>query len=190
MTALPSDTKTEMQGGTLPRITWRLRVAAAVLMAVAAATIWFTNAFLTERYTESVRSKADLRLALYSGNVIGEVQRYANIPRLLSRDPALIQALVQDDYSDTTRRLISYRDEIGAPLVMLLDADGRAVGVTERTLLGTNFRSEPYFIEALRSSTTVFGPMCARTASSEPTNSMTPLRIATAWAQGCSTLTV
>ena len=135
---------------------WGLRILMIVLIAIAVAVVWWTNAFLTERFTESTKSRAEVRLALYSGNILSELQRNQIVPQLLARDPTLIGALNSGDFSQSSQRLIEYRDEIGAEGLTLLDADGRTVAATDRASLGANHRSSSYFIEALRSNGTVF----------------------------------
>ncbi|WOI55098.1 ATP-binding protein [Palleronia sp. LCG004] len=135
---------------------WPWRVAAAFAVIVALSVVWVTNTLLTERFTESTRNRAEVRLALYSGNLMSALQRASVVPLLLSRDPALIGALTSQEYSQTTQRLISYLDEIGAQSLMLLDRDGRAVAATDRERLGSNHRQEPYFVDALRNDGTVF----------------------------------
>lgn len=126
------------------------------LVILAAVTVWWTNLYLTERFTETTRSRAEVRLALYSGNILSELQRNQIVPQLLARDPTLIGALNSADFSQSSQRLIEYRDEIGAEGLLLLDMDGRAVAATDRALLGSTHRAEPYFIDALRSNDTVF----------------------------------
>mgnify|MGYP001373878770 CR=1 FL=1 len=69
---------------------------------------------------------------------------------------ALIGALNSGDFSQSSQRLISYVDEIGAASLMLLDRDGRTVAATDRNRLGEQHRGAPYFVNALRSNTTVF----------------------------------
>ncbi|MEL7149899.1 MAG: ATP-binding protein [Pseudomonadota bacterium] len=135
---------------------WRVRVLMIVLIATATFTVWFTNQYLTERFTEATRSRAEVRLALYSGNILSELQRNQIVPQLLARDPTLIGALNSGDFSQSSQRLIEYRDEIGAEGLLLMDADGRAVAATDRALIGSIHRTEPYFVEALRSNDTVF----------------------------------
>lgn len=137
-------------------LSWRVRVALTLLTAVAVATVFFTNRFLTDRFTESTRNRAELRLALYSGNLVSELRRNAIVPQLLARDPALIGALNSTDFSQSSQRLISFVDEIGAASLMLLDVDGRTVAATSRERLGEQHRSAAYFVEALRSNATVF----------------------------------
>ncbi|MBV2361086.1 sensor histidine kinase [Thalassococcus sp. CAU 1522] len=157
--ARASDTRTSDKASDDRRsgpLSWRVRAALIALVALAVATVWITNSLLTDRFTETTRNRAELRLALYSGNLVSELRRNAIVPQLLSRDPALIGALNAADYSQSSQRLISYVDEIGAASLMLLDRDGRTVAATDRNRLGEQHRAQPYFIDALRSNATVF----------------------------------
>ncbi len=134
----------------------RARLVLFVLVSLAVAVVWVSNDWLTQRYTETTRTRAELRLALYSGNVISELQRNSVVPLLLSRDPALIGALNSRDYATSSQRLISFRNEIGAASLVLLDETGRVVAATNREELGAVDRQAPFFVNALRSSDTVF----------------------------------
>ena len=143
--------------GKRPRtLTWTGRLALLSFVVGAIAVIWVTNLLLTERYTIATRNRAEVRQALYAGNLMSELQRNSIVPTLLSRDPVLVNALVSDDYSQTTRHLISYIEEIGAAGILLLDEAGRVVAATDRAQLGANERQTPYFVDALRASDTVF----------------------------------
>ncbi|APG46764.1 ATP-binding protein [Phaeobacter porticola] len=135
---------------------WRVRLALLLLMTVAAVTVWVTNRALTHRFTESTRNRAELRLALYSGNLVSELGRHAIVPQLLARDQALISALQSNDFSLSTQRLISFVEEIGAASIMLMAQDGRTVAATDRNRLGETHRNAAYFVDALRARTTVF----------------------------------
>ncbi|MDF1718173.1 MAG: ATP-binding protein [Antarcticimicrobium sp.] len=137
-------------------ISWRVRVALLLLLTAAVATVWVTNRLLSDRFTASTRYRADLRLALYSGNLLSELRRNAIVPQLLARDPALIAALRSKDFSLSTQRLISFVEEIGAASLILLDGDGRTVAATDRNRLGQQRRAEAYFVEAIRANSTVF----------------------------------
>ena len=137
-------------------VSWRVRLAVALLMVLAVVTISVTNKLLTNRFTESTRSRAELRIALYSGNLLAELRQNAIVPQLLARDPTLISALDSANYSLSTQRLISFVDEIGAASLMLYDIDGRTVAATDRNRLGSAHRAEPYFVEAIRSNATIF----------------------------------
>ncbi|WP_341235289.1 ATP-binding protein [uncultured Sulfitobacter sp.] len=137
-------------------VSWRVRLALAILLVIAIATIAVTNKLLTDRFTDSTRNRAELRIALYSGNLLAELRQNAIVPQLLARDPTLIQALYQADYSLSTQRLISFVEEIGAASLMLYDIDGRMVAATDRNRLGATHRTDAYFVDALRSNSTVF----------------------------------
>lgn len=135
---------------------WASRLALIAFCIVAFAVIYFTNALLTERYTEATRNRAEVRLTLYAGNLISELQRNSIVPQLLSRDQELINALRNNDFSTSSQRLLSFVDEIGAASLMMFDRDGRIVAATDRNRLGENHRGTPYFLDALRSNQTVF----------------------------------
>jgi two-component system C4-dicarboxylate transport sensor histidine kinase DctB len=126
------------------------------LVALGCVVVFTSNRLLTERFTERTRSAADVRLALYSANLISELQRNSIVPQLLARDPALIGALNSGDFAQSSARLLSFVDEIGAASLVLMDTDGRIVAATNRERLGENQRSQPSFIDALRSNVTVF----------------------------------
>lgn len=135
---------------------WWLRIAVALIFMLAIVSIWTTNAWLTTRFSENTRVRSELRLALYTGNLLSELQRTAVVPLLLARDPALIGSLNSNEFSTTSARLIAAQKEIGAASIRLLDASGRTVGSTDRYQLGTNNVLSPFYVEALRSRDTVF----------------------------------
>ena len=124
--------------------------------AIAAAIVWVSNQLLTERYTAATKNRAELRQALYAGNLLSELQRHQIVPLFLSRDPLLIGALNADDYSQSSPRLIDMKNEIGAASIMMLDESGRTVAATDRSLIGTTHRSSLFFLSALRSNDTIF----------------------------------
>jgi two-component system, NtrC family, C4-dicarboxylate transport sensor histidine kinase DctB len=133
-----------------------VRLVVGVMVALAIGVVWVTNTWLSQRFTETTRNRAELRLALYSGNIMSELQRNSVVPLLLARDPALIGALTGAEFSTTSQRLISLQSELGAASILLLDADGRTVAATDRNRIGTNFRTAPYFVDAQRTKETVF----------------------------------
>ena len=135
---------------------WIMRGVVLIFVSVAVSVIWISNLLLTERFTETTRVRAELRLALYSGSIVSELQRNSVVPLLLSRDPLLIRALASGDFTSTSQRLISYREEIGAESIMLLNRDGRVVAATDRARLGEFQRNDPQFVNALRNDETVF----------------------------------
>ena len=135
---------------------WVMRLLVGALVAVACVVIYISNSLLTERFTERTRGAAEVRLALYSANLLSELQRNSIVPQLLARDPALIGALNSGDYTQSTARLLSFVDEIGAASLVLMDTDGRIVAATNRERLGQNQRNQQSFVDALRSNITTF----------------------------------
>jgi two-component system C4-dicarboxylate transport sensor histidine kinase DctB len=135
---------------------WRVRLVVAMLILVAIGVVLVTNRWLSERFTETTRNRAELRLALYSGNMLSELQRTSVVPLLLVDDPAIRDALIKGSFADTTLRLIQVQGEIGVASILLLDQGGRAVGATNRNLLGGQHETQSYFVNAKRSRDTVF----------------------------------
>jgi len=150
-----SDPALTDQPTTRRRVTWIIRAIVIGLILLAISIIWITNNLLTDRYTASTQNDGEVRLALYSNALTSELRRSEIVPLLLSRDPTLIAALNSDDFTATTQRLISFSEEIGTSSLRLLDEQGRVVASSNREELGSNQRSQPYFINALRSDETV-----------------------------------
>jgi two-component system, NtrC family, C4-dicarboxylate transport sensor histidine kinase DctB len=141
---------------TAPASAWRVRFAVAVLVVMAICVVVVTNNWVSERFTEATRNRAELRLALYSGNIVSELQRTAVLPLLLAGDPEIIRGLDSGNFSATSGRLITFQGEIGTASILLLDSDGRVVAATDRNILGSSLRGSPVFVEPMRGGETVF----------------------------------
>ena len=123
---------------------------------VAFLVIWGSYGYFTQSFTENLRTQAQTRAALYAGNIKSTLQKHSVVPFLLAQDLSLTAALQTDNYAATPQRLIEVSEEIGAASVFLLDISGRVVASSDRRQIGKFFRGDPYFINALRSSSTVF----------------------------------
>ena len=152
MTEPPEDPRSDQPQG-LP---WRVKVAVALLLLLAAGVVVVTNRWLSDRFVEATRNRAEVRLALYTGNLVSELQRTSVVPLLLARDPDLISALKEGNFSSTSAKLIALQSEIAVASIRLLDIDGRVVGATNRNVLGGNHRNETWFVDAQRANDTVF----------------------------------
>ena len=133
-----------------------VKVAVAALIIFAFGVVLITNHWMTEGFTETTRNKAELRLALYSGNVVSELQRTSVVPLLLSRDATISDALIKGDYAHASQRLIQVQADISVASILLLDTEGRTVGATNRMLLGTPYNKAPFYTQAMQSAETVF----------------------------------
>lgn len=127
-------------------------------LSVLAATLilWGSYGYFTQSFTENLRTQAQTRAALYAGNIKSTLQKHSVVPFLLARDVSLSSALLSSSYAPTSQRLIEVSEEIGAASVFLLDISGRVVASSNRRQIGKFFRDQPYFINALRNSSTVF----------------------------------
>jgi len=150
-----------------PRTSLVARLVVLVVITIAILLIWISNLYLTDRFTQDTRSRADLRVALYAGNIASELQRTSVVPLLLSRDPILISDLNTANYAATSQRLISIKDEIGAASMRLLDDSGRVVAATDRRLIGSRHQNATFYVEALRSRDTVFTATTLNTGALE-----------------------
>jgi two-component system C4-dicarboxylate transport sensor histidine kinase DctB len=135
---------------------WVQRGIWAVFVLMALGVVLATNSFLTERFTETTRNRSEVRQALYTGQLLSELQRTSVVPLLLARDPELIKALLDEHYALTSARLISAQADIGASAIQLLDRTGRVVAATDRTRLGTNLSHAEGFQQAQRGNVTNF----------------------------------
>ncbi|MFZ1470283.1 MAG: ATP-binding protein [Paracoccaceae bacterium] len=135
---------------------WRVKIAVGLLLVLAVAVVLVTNRWLSERFVDTTRNRAEVRLALYTGNIVSELQRTSVVPLLLSRDPDLISALREGLYASTSAKLIALQSEIAVASIQLLDSDGRVVGATNRNLIGTSHRSDAAFVDAQRAKETIF----------------------------------
>ena len=138
------------------RARWLMRFAVAAVLVLAVAVMWVSNVWLMQRFTETTRVRAELRLALYTGNIMSEMQRTNVVPLLLARDPQLIQALESNDFSTASAQLISARKEVAVASIRLLDMQGRVVASTNRTQIGMSFPTQAFFVDATRSRDTIF----------------------------------
>ena len=139
-----------------PGLPWRAKLAVVLLVILAVVVVLVSNRLLTDRYTADTRSRAEVRLALYTGNLMAELQRTSVVPLLLAGDPDLVTALKAGNFSGTSAKLIALQSELGVASIRLVDADGRVVGATNRNVLGTNYRNTTYFVEAQRAKDTIF----------------------------------
>jgi two-component system C4-dicarboxylate transport sensor histidine kinase DctB len=157
--ARPAGAGTSVARASLARpgkVSWWIRLIVLIFALAAVGVIWTTNTLLTDRFSETTRNRAEVRLALFTGNVMSELQRNSVVPLLLARDPLLISSLNTSEYSVTSQRIMSAQAEIGAASIILLDVTGRVVAATDRMQITANQSQRPAFVDAVRSKDTVF----------------------------------
>ncbi|MCA2010674.1 ATP-binding protein [Pararhodobacter sp. CCB-MM2] len=127
-----------------------------LMMAIAVVVVWVMDDWLSESFTVDTRTRAELRLVLYAGNIEAELQRTQVVPILLARDPVLRESLQISNYASVSQILIGLQSEVGAASIELLDTAGRVVAATDRNRLGVMRVNEPLFVEARRANDTIF----------------------------------
>ena len=132
------------------------KVVVGLLVIVAAIVVWILDDWLSESFTIDTRNRAELRLVLYAGNIEAELQRTQVVPILLSRDPALSDALQSANYATTPQLLIGLQSELGAASIELLDTAGRVVAAPDHNRLGVSRATDTLFVDARRANDTLF----------------------------------
>jgi two-component system C4-dicarboxylate transport sensor histidine kinase DctB len=118
--------------------------------------IWASHVYLTRSFSEDQSAEATVRATLYAGSIQSTMQRHAVVPLLLARDPILIEALETDSYAAAEERLASFREEIGAGSIFLLDAEGRIVAASDERPREQYDGDKAYYALALASDGTEF----------------------------------
>ena len=104
-----------------PGLPWRAKLAVVLLVILAVLVVLLSNRLLADRYTADTRSRAEVRLALYTGNLMAELQRTSVVPLLLAGDPDLVTALKAGNFSGTSAKLIALQSELGVASIRLVD---------------------------------------------------------------------
>ncbi|MEM8555028.1 MAG: ATP-binding protein [Pseudomonadota bacterium] len=137
-------------------IPWTVRLAVVALILLAGLIVWATDRILLNRFLETTRAEEATRLAIYTGDLESEMRQLKVVPHLLSRDPLLGQALKYDDHSQSSQRLIEFREEMSAERLLLVDSQGQIMASTDPQDLGEQRRNAPYVIVAMRSNQTMY----------------------------------
>lgn len=133
-----------------------MRAGLVASVFVAAFVIWGSHVYLTRTFSEDQNGDATLRATLYAGAIQGAVQRHSVVPLLLSRDPILILALRSGSFEGAEDRLKTFREEINAGSIFLLDKEGRIVAASDERPREQYAGDKAYFTLARNEPGTVF----------------------------------
>lgn len=122
-----------------------LRLGVLVSALVIALLLWVGQAYLTRAFSEDQNADATVRATLYAGSLQSALQRQSVVPMILARDPILIGALKSGRFAEADDRLETFRDEIGAGSIFLLDARGRVVAASDDRERGADESGRDYF---------------------------------------------
>jgi two-component system C4-dicarboxylate transport sensor histidine kinase DctB len=133
-----------------------MRVAMLVSLLVMGLMIWGSQIYLTRAFSEDQESDATLRATLYAGAIQSAMQRHSVVPLLLSRDPILMNALRTGQFEGAEERLATFRTELGAGSIFMLDSVGRIVAASDERPREQYDGDKAYFTLATADSGTVF----------------------------------
>ncbi len=112
---------------------------------------------LTYQALNELEHESSNRLTLFVSNLNGTLANYEHLPRLISTNPYVLNALQQPISSQIdviNRYLESVVDTQGASDVYLMDSQGLTVAASnwnlERSFVGQNFNFRPYFQTAIK----------------------------------------
>ncbi|MBP7001793.1 ATP-binding protein [Amaricoccus sp.] len=122
-----------------------MRLGLLSSLVLLALVIWGGKIYLTRLFSEDQSADAAVRATLYAGSLQSAMQRHSVVPLLLSRDPILIEALHDGQFSEADERLKTFREEIGAGSIFLLDAGGRVVAASDDRPRGEDDSGADFF---------------------------------------------
>lgn len=121
--------------------------------AMAAASLWAGYRLAEGYYVQRELESSARRAAPYLTSLVSVLERYQNIPPILSEDQEIIEALLGSPSGDLNERLARYSESTGADAVYLMNNDGWTVAASNwqepKTFLGQNYGFRPYFKTAL-----------------------------------------
>ena len=92
-----------------------------------AALIFMGGAFGYRTALQNTHSEASANLALAADRLTLQLDRFRSLPSVLSKDPAILEALVADDEASIAH-LRRVADTTGAVEIFLITSDGRLLG--------------------------------------------------------------
>lgn len=127
-----------------------------VLSAVVAAIglLMFAGQGIVERYyVQRELEASERRAAPYLTALVAVLERYQNIPPILSEDQDILNALLDKPAHALNAKLARFSEATGADAVYLMNDGGLTIAASNwrnpKTFLGQNYGFRPYFREAL-----------------------------------------
>ncbi|AGA88735.1 sensor histidine kinase [Stutzerimonas stutzeri] len=142
---------TALQPHRRPR--WRNLALLALLLAPL---LWPLQQLAERYYRNELTEQNRQTLDLYVANLLGTLNRYEVLPRILGDLPALRAVLQQDSpqVRDNANRLLKrLRNQTGADVIYLMGTDGNTLAASnwdeEDSFVDRNFAFRPYFRQAM-----------------------------------------
>jgi len=132
---------------------WRNLALLALLLAPL---LWPLQQLAERYYRNELTEQNRQTLDLYVANLLGTLNRYEVLPRILGDLPALRAVLQQDSpqVRDNANRLLKrLRNQTGADVIYLMGTDGNTLAASnwdeEDSFVDRNFAFRPYFRQAM-----------------------------------------
>ncbi|OSO75134.1 sensor histidine kinase, partial [Stutzerimonas stutzeri] len=132
---------------------WRNLALLALLLAPL---LWPLQQLAERYYRNELTEQNRQTLDLYVANLLGTLNRYEVLPRILGDLPALRAVLQQDSpqVRDNANRLLKrLRNQTGADVIYLMATDGNTLAASnwdeEDSFVDRNFAFRPYFRQAM-----------------------------------------
>ena len=122
-----------------------LRLALLSALTALALVIWGGQVYLTRAFSEDQSAEGTVRATAYAGGLQSALQRHSIVPLLLARDPILIAALRDGQTAEADARLVTFREEVGAGSIFLLDRDGRVAAASDDRPRGEDLSGAEFF---------------------------------------------
>lgn len=123
------------------------------LILVSVVIAWAGHVAMERYFVSSEIEASTRRSAPYLTSLIKVLERYQNLPRILSEDKVVIRAAAGELTPDINPRLARFASVTRAEAVYLMDRSGLTVAASNwnqpRTFLGQNYGFRPYFKDAI-----------------------------------------
>lgn len=128
------------------------RVCLAVTLLLAALIIWRIAVFTERHQLDQIRRTGESRISLYTGSLKDTLEKYRQVPYLLSRDIRIRNLLKGSQAPVKVNPHLEDFALTADALIFVLDSTGNTVASsnwrTKQSLIGTNFAFRPYFQDA------------------------------------------
>ncbi len=125
----------------------------AGIIALAVVLAWAGYKFAEKFYIASETEASARRALPYLTSLISVMERYQNLPPILSEDVEVIRAAAGEPSSAINKRLARFAAITRAEAVYLMDRSGKTIAASNwdnpKTFLGHNYGFRPYFKDAL-----------------------------------------
>jgi len=151
----------------LTPVRWRtLSLSSALLMAalLVLMSAWLAYRLAHQRALNEIQAHGTAQMAYHTGQLLGAVERFKNLPALLGAQDSLSALLQAPDNADRINAANQYlafaQSRSGVSFAYLIDVQGRTRAASNwqeaSSFVGHNYGFRPYFQEAMRGHTGVF----------------------------------